>query len=225
MDLIARLTRAEALSSSVQSNVDAAEWDANERRVAAACQASHVAGSALLRVPANYYSLPLVERAQLLDCAPTRLCKSIILENASGTVVGDTRQPLGLQKYLCVIVQYLTKLDLNTLVKQVQGHSSNAGQAVPPVKLAMCEGADKLTGYGYNAMTPFGSLTPMAVIVARPIMKLPAPSYIFLGGGREDTKLRVFTAQLTREGVLGVAGYAAAVLDCVMDRDDGDEQD
>lgn len=221
-----KVSRIEAKAFDVLSNLNAAEWDENERRVAKGCRSARLAGCALYRVPADYYSLPLAERAKLLDCPPQRLCKSIILENAHGSVVGDPTKGLALQKYVCVILQYVTKLQIETLTKQIQLHPSNPASTTPlPVKLAMCESADRLTGYGYNAMTPFGCHVPMAVVVARPIAKLHTPAYIWLGGGREDTKLRVFTAQLTRPGAFGVPGYAAAVLDCVVERSEEEEED
>lgn len=212
--------------ATVQSNVEPETWTPAEQRVASACIAHGAAGCALYRVPPEYYTLPLRMRAQLLGAPEERLCKCLVLENTHGRVVGDPTRGLALQKYLCVVLQYTTKLCIATLERQVGLHASNPPSTAPhPVRLALCATADCITGFGHNAMTPFGSTTALAVIVARPIVKLPAPAYIWLGGGGEDMKLRVFVSQLLKEGGVGARGYAPAVLDCVTERGDGEEQD
>jgi prolyl-tRNA editing enzyme YbaK/EbsC (Cys-tRNA(Pro) deacylase) len=175
-------------------------------------------GSALYRVPATYYDWPLARRAQELACTPDRLCKTIVMENAGAAAgaVGDPSLPLGQQRFIAVVLQYVTRLDTAALERALRAHG-----AVGEPRLRQAPDAVALTGFGFGAITPVGSVTPLPVVVAKPIACLPPPSYVWLGGGEVDIKLRMFTAQLLRPGGCS-PGFTAVVLDCVEARDGED---
>jgi prolyl-tRNA editing enzyme YbaK/EbsC (Cys-tRNA(Pro) deacylase) len=215
----ARVAALERRALAVQTNVARAQLTERERRVVDAAANAELLGSAVVRVPSTYYQIPLARRAELLNCPPQHLCKTIVLENAAGTVVGDPSQPLHQQRYLAVVVQYVAKLSMDVVTKFVGAPSR--------LTLAPLDAASSLTGFGLNGMTIVGVPTPFPVIVARDVARLP---FIWLGGGEVDAKLRLFTAQLLEDGKAGRAMGAGAnrrvihVVDCSEPRD-GDDVD
>jgi prolyl-tRNA editing enzyme YbaK/EbsC (Cys-tRNA(Pro) deacylase) len=111
---------------------------------------------------------------------------------------------------LCVLTLYTHKLDMLVLERFVGG------------RLVLCERAAALTGFGHNAMTPFGSLKPFTRIIVPTAIASASGSYIWLGGGRVDTKLRVFVAQLLRPAAFGL-DCTTSVLDCCVAGGEGEE--
>ena len=61
-------------------------------------------GVRMERVPANYYDLSLIERANILRCNTSQLCKSIIFENTSCSHF-NVKDPKN-SRYYCVVLQY-----------------------------------------------------------------------------------------------------------------------
>ena len=189
----ARVARLEALAGAVQCSVrEPLAPEAARVRLALAA----LAGSALLEVPANYYALKLRERAQLLRAPVGALCKTLVFENAAGAAVGDAAAPLAAQRYVAVVLQYTHKLNLAALAKVVGGGA-----------LALAKEGPALTGFGFNGLTPLGSLTPLPVIVARGAVECGS-HFIWLGGGREDIKARVFLRPLLALVGVAVAGVS-----------------
>ena len=181
--LAARVAALEHLARTVQTSLPTAS--AEVARVEAALQP--LPGSALVAVPSDYYALRLSERARLLQAPTCALCKTLVFENPAGTVVGDTAAPLAAQRYLAVILQYTAKISLPLLCKAV-GASS----------LALAKEGAALTGFAHNGVTPLGSLTPLPIVLAKEAYLCGSP-YIWLGGGREDVKARVFLKPLTEQ--------------------------
>lgn len=60
-----------------------------------------------------------------------------------------------------------------------------------------CKSSEQLTGFTYNAITPFASTTAIPVIVDAPVLSLDPP-FIWLGGGEVDLKLRVTLSDILR---------------------------
>lgn len=73
-------------------------------RVHAALLANSLYGTRIQRVPVGYYDLSLSERAALLGCNTSQLCKSIIFENTACNHYNFT-DPRN-SRYYCVILQY-----------------------------------------------------------------------------------------------------------------------
>ena len=181
--LSSRVARLEQLAATVQNNFPAGLAPSPEvLRVERAL--AGLPGSALLCVRADYYSLTLRERARLLHVPVAALCKTLVLENPAGSVVGDATAPLAAQRYIAVVLQYTAKLVLPALCKGV-------GAAA----LALAAEGRALTGFAFNGLTPFGSLTALPVVLARDALDCKCP-YILLGGGQEDVKARVFLRPL-----------------------------
>ncbi len=216
LQLEARVSALEARAAAVQTNVPGDEQSEAQRRVAAALTSARVLGSALVRVPGDYYGRPLAARAALLGCSPEQLCKTIVLENsAAGTVAGSPDAPLSRARFVCVVLQYTARLKMEALARFL----GDASLAMAPLEVA-----DALTGFPHNAMTVFGMRSPMPVIIAKAAVEAaaaaPLAGFVWLGGGDVDVKLRVFVKQLLRPDVLAPA---VAVLDCTVPR--ADEED
>lgn len=215
-----RVSRLEAAAAGVASDIPAGELSERNHRVSAAVTRDGMLGCALLRVPPDYYSRSLAQRAVLLGAPTAHLCKTIVFEqgapstpsasSAAPLVVGDATAPLARQRYVAVIVQYSARIALDRL-QRVLGWSSLAMAPLPA--------ADALTGFGHNGMTPLGSRTPLPLVLARAIAELPPPAAIWLGGGDVDVKLRVFVPQLLSRRA------AVTVADVSDPREEGGEGD
>jgi prolyl-tRNA editing enzyme YbaK/EbsC (Cys-tRNA(Pro) deacylase) len=119
------------------------------------------------------------------------LCKTLVFENKGVEAVaagGDVRAPLAQQRFLAVIVQYAAKLNLAALGKALGGGA----------RLELAAEGRALTGYEHNAVTHLGALTPLPVVLAREVAECGS-AYIFLGGGQEDVKARVFLKPLAAQ--------------------------
>lgn len=220
--LVARLVRLEAVARAVQSNVDEERSEYYER-VADDLLSKGVLGAVLFRVPPDYYSLSLPQRAKLLGSPVDRLCKTLILENvlvaAASTPVeplvagwSTDRSLLPRLRYLAVVVPYIHKLDMEALARFLR--ASGTATEPPPVKLVHAENGDSLAGFPFNGVTVFGGKLPMPIVVCKVLLEGPTP-YIWLGGGEVDLKLRVPVRQLIRY---------AHVCECSSERTtDGDD--
>lgn len=202
----------EALAASVQTNMDMEAMPAPVQRVRAAALAAGLLGAALYRVPPGYYSTPLAARARTLRCPADRLCKTLVLENVAlpAAAAPRTEDPLGRQRFIAVVLQYTTRLDVPALERALRAAHGAPGD----LKLRAAERAPELTGFAHNAVSPLGSATPLPLVVTKPVAALP---FVWLGGGAEDVKLRVCAGQLVRSS-------GAVVLDVAVARDgeDGD---
>jgi prolyl-tRNA editing enzyme YbaK/EbsC (Cys-tRNA(Pro) deacylase) len=216
--LQARLRAAESAARSVPSNIPADAMPPTCARVVADATAKGVLGSALYRVPPDYYDRPLAARAQLLGCPPDRLCKTIIFENASGTAEGGD-VPLHSARYLAVVVQYVAKISLDVLGRLLR--QPGGGGPEPRLAMAPPEVGAALTGFGFNGVSPLGMRASMPVLVAKAIAQLPSPALIWLGGGEADVKLRLFVPQLLRPRVL-CGAVQPVVADVTQPRDEDD---
>jgi prolyl-tRNA editing enzyme YbaK/EbsC (Cys-tRNA(Pro) deacylase) len=135
--------------------------------------------------------------------------------------VPNTKEPLK-SRYFAVLLQYCTKLEMERLSKQLRALALEAyGQEQAPsykLKMAEQEESYRLTGYGFNAVTPFGTTYEIPLIVSRNIEKMRSRDVfraVWLGGGDVDLKVRVFMNQL-----LNKYQPALFVIDCTSDRDD-----
>ena len=55
--------------------------------------------------------------------------------------------------------------------------------------------SNKLTGYYHNAITPFGMLTNIPVVICSRLLAIN-PAYIYVGGGEVDIKLGISIEEL-----------------------------
>ena len=168
--LSSRLSAMEKQAACLQTNFDTSASCASVARVASALR--ECAGSALWRVPDDYYSYSLDKRASLLRCDPAFLCKTLIFD-----IVGEP------PRRVAVLVQYIARIDANKLSKLVGA----------PVLLS-ANGAE-LAGFEHNGVSPVGALISLPLIVAEAVMGLP---FVWAGGGAPNVKARLFRGPLRR---------------------------
>jgi len=218
--LYSRLALVESKARSTQSNVDEASRSEYFLRVEADIARKGILGTVIYRVPRDYYELPLVQRAKLLSSPVKQLCKTLVLENVGPSSSPPLPLPLDWTKnkaflpqsrFIAVVVPYVQKLDIETLARFVRSSATSSDCVLPPVKLVHAENGDKLTGFPFNGVTVFGGKIEMPIIVCKVLLEA---SYVWLGGGEVDLKLRIPVPQLML--------YSHA-CDCSIERDSGDE--
>ena len=64
-------------------------------------------------------------------------------------------------------------------------------------QLAPEEISNNLSGYYHNAVTPFGLLTELPIVICKHCIDVK-PSYIFMGGGAVDIKLGISVSDFIR---------------------------
>ena len=162
------------------------------------------------RAPANYFDLSLQDRATFLKAPSTfHLCKTIIMQN--------TKHDAGLEafpqaaadphyhKYVCVITQFEGKLNsqkILNIMKALQHEKSSVGVKMSlkgfHFRLAEETEALELSGYQYNAITPFFMKNPtIPIILSQDIAELD-PAYLWFSGGRINVKMGVSVADFLR---------------------------
>ncbi|CAI5743484.1 unnamed protein product [Peronospora destructor] len=168
------------------------------KRVKKHLQREKLTSAVLKTVPSDYYSWSLDQRAKLLGCEVSHLCKSIIMENVAYFDNG-VEDPLN-SRYYCVVLQYNSKLDAEQLRRFVR---NNIPETDRPSKKkfnfqhAPSEMSEKLTGFGHNGVSTFGMKTPIPVIVAGSIAALKS-AFLWLGGGATNVKLRISVQDMVK---------------------------
>lgn len=230
MSLEARIARLEALASQVQlRGVDLSSAEPAVVRVYTA--AASTCGCALVRVPSDYYERPLAARAALLHSHPTRLCKTLILCNATGTVEGNPAAPLHEQRFLAVVVQYVARWNPTAVGRVLCASATAAGVTAYAPRVALAEAADALrvSGFAHGAVSPLATAVRLPVLFAR--AALADGAAVWLGGGAVDVKLRVFPGALVRAAAVSQGKEpppginAVTVCDVSTPRADGDGDD
>lgn len=200
--LLLKLTRIEAISKTVQSNVAASECTAIHARVESDLLSQNILGAVLFKVPQDYYERTLSARAAILASPADRLCKTLILENvASSARAPRHSRPLALtrdddlstSRYVAVVVPYLHKLDMDALTRCIRASAPGGN---PAVKLVHASDGDIISGFPFNGVSIFGGKVSMPVVLCKVLFEAPSEPYIWLGGGEADLKLRVPTPQL-----------------------------
>lgn len=147
-------------------------------------------------VPPHYYDKSLTERAKILQVPSTKLlCKALLLENKK--ISADKINARTNPKFVMVVLQYDATLD----VKKLQNAMRSLIQPVTErakydhdFRVASAEENDRLTGYQFNSVTPFGLLRPKEVrmVLAKAIQD--DTPYFWMGGGHVHLKLGMATS-------------------------------
>ena len=145
------------------------------------------------RTPGDYYEWTLAKRREFLQAPSTfYLCKTIVMENSAYSEEYSA-EPWYF-RYVAVIIQYEDKLNAEKVMKfmkQLQNdHVSKAKVSKKHFHFRLAdEGeAQRLTGYGYNATTPFLMKSAMPIILTARVTELQ-PAYFWMGGGEVELKL------------------------------------
>jgi len=146
------------------------------------------------KVSSDYYEKSLNERKLALNAlSESQLCKSIIMENirwSPSDKLTETENP----RYICVIVQYIHKLNSDKLNRSCQ-LLSNKKLSKNKINFRLCSENDnyKLSGFCHNAVTPFGMNYNMPIVLSHSI--LLDTEYFYLGAGEIDLKIKFNTKE------------------------------
>jgi Uncharacterized conserved protein len=144
------------------------------------------------RAEKDYYDKSLSERKDFLKAPSTyHLCKTIVMEN-TGYDESFANDKFYF-KHVAVIVQYEARLNAEKVMKFMKDYqnsksSHKLSRKFFHFRLAEENVAKELTGYGYNAITPFLMKNNIVVLLSDSILQLN-PQYFWMGGGEVDLKL------------------------------------
>lgn len=178
----------------------------------------------LQRVPGYYYQLNLSGRANILNCNVSQLCKSIVFVNTAHCADSNPEDITNSLYYL-VIVQYIAKVNTNylrTLVHELRDKSQRLSKKKFHFQLAPNEVSEQLTGFGHNAICPFGLSTPIPIILCRRCTQVVSPALLVLGGGEVDMKLIIPLSDILRTERL-VVGDVSDLRESDMDQNSFEE--
>jgi len=164
-------------------------------------------------VPPDYYDWPLEQRAECLGAKSTQLlCKSLLMENKHS----DGTDPRTHPKFVLVVIQYEATLDVRKL--------ANAIRSLKPVnerldysqfdfRVADAADNDRLTGYSFNSVTPFGLIEMVPIILSEAVVPY---LFFWMGGGNVHLKLGMAVSDFRK-------ATKAMVADISQPRYSGDE--
>eukprot|EP00658_Telonema_sp_P-2_P020198 TRINITY_DN17979_c0_g1_i2.p1 TRINITY_DN17979_c0_g1~~TRINITY_DN17979_c0_g1_i2.p1 ORF type:complete len:125 (-),score=26.21 TRINITY_DN17979_c0_g1_i2:169-543(-) len=98
-------------------------------------------------------------------------------------------------QFICVILQYVTKLNADAVKKVVADANPGIGRKHFNFQLASSDDSFRLTGYAHNAVVPVGMKLKLPIILSDQIPKL---ELFWLGAGEVDLKLGVNTKEFCR---------------------------
>lgn len=151
-------------------------------------------------VPPSYYDWPLEQRAACLSAPSTQwLCKALLMDNSKasspndGPIISSTYP-----KFVLAVIQYDSTLDIRKL--------TNAIRSLKPVKerldysrfdfrVADTVDNDRLTGYSYNSVTPFGLLEKVPILLSDAVVP---HKFFWMGGGHVHLKLGMAVADFVQ---------------------------
>eukprot|EP01029_Cantina_marsupialis_P009557 TRINITY_DN222085_c0_g1_i1.p1 TRINITY_DN222085_c0_g1~~TRINITY_DN222085_c0_g1_i1.p1 ORF type:complete len:214 (+),score=55.21 TRINITY_DN222085_c0_g1_i1:80-643(+) len=159
----------------------------------------------------GYYDRTLEERANMLECETSQLCKTIVMKNTK--CVNKHCDDKTNSQYYMVIVQYITKLNAEKLFREVRGlkpEGDRPGRKKYNFQFASAAVAQEMTGFGFNAVCPFGSIKDIPLVISKQVAELDS---IWLGGGHELVKVNVNIEDLKKNA-------EPFILDIAEARDD-----
>jgi len=141
-------------------------------------------------VPETYYTWTLEERAKLLGAQSTyMLCKSLLLENKKVTEKPELQDPQTNPRFLLVVLQYEAELDvkkLATSIRKLRPVKDRLDESQFDLRVADPSDNDRITGYAFNSVTPFGLKEQVPIVLSDAIVPC---SYFWMGGGHVHLKL------------------------------------
>lgn len=164
-------------------------------------------------VPPSYYDWTLEERAKTLDAPSTALlCKSLLMENKQS----DGKDPTNPQ-FVLVVIQYMASLDTRKLASAIRSLRPNVKERLDysqfDWRIADPADNDRLTGYSFNSVTPFGLKEQVPIVLTAAVL----PLYFFwMGGGHVHLKLGMAVSDF-------VKGTNPIIADINQESQDEDE--
>jgi len=166
------------------------ELDDSIRRARREVESLGLYSSRWIWVPSDYYNWALEKRASRLRAPSTGLlCKSLLLENKK--VTSQTYNFSLHPRFVMVILQYDSELDTSLLTKSIRRLSAVEERLDPSSsnfdwRIADPVDNDRITGYKFNSVTPFGLNEEIPVILSDAVADL---GYFWMGGGHVHLKL------------------------------------
>ncbi|KAL3935267.1 MAG: hypothetical protein SGBAC_009184 [Bacillariaceae sp.] len=149
-------------------------------------------------VPEKYYDWSLEQRAKILKAKSTHmLCKSLLLENKKVTEETDKKTN---PRFLMVIIQYETTLDvkkLTTSLRKLRPVADRLDESQFDLRVASPEDNDRITGYKFNSVTPFGLKENVMMVMSSEIVPY---GYFWMGGGHVHLKLGMSVGDFQKLG-------------------------
>jgi prolyl-tRNA editing enzyme YbaK/EbsC (Cys-tRNA(Pro) deacylase) len=161
-------------------------------------------------VPEPYYTWELEQRAKVLGASSTQmLCKSLLLENKKAD--GNNNEDITNPRFVLVILQYASELDvkkLATSIRKLRPVAERLEESQFDLRVADPDDNDRITGYTFNSVTPFGLQQPVPIILSSAIVP---QGYFWMGGGHVHLKLGMAVSDFQKlPGVL--------TMDCSVPR-------
>jgi len=199
--------------------------DDSMRRVRGDVEEKLITSAQFKWVPTNYYDLSLAERAKALGAQTTaQLCKCLLYENKKYTKDNDkTKDDPTNPRFVMVMVQYEATLDtrklVNSIIRQRPSVTDRMDTNDFDMRLASDDEKDRLTGYAYNSVTPFGMLRPQEIqlILAEAIAPL---KFFWMGGGYVHVKLGMACSDFVRVMNAWIADVSSPRTGTTDDDDD-----
>ncbi|OEU22860.1 YbaK/ProRS associated domain-containing protein [Fragilariopsis cylindrus CCMP1102] len=163
--------------------------DESMRRARTEIETLGLYSSRWMWVPSDYYNWTLEQRASMLQAPTTRLlCKSLLLENKK--VTPETYNFVYNPRFVLVVLQYDSELDVSLLTKSIRKLQPIVEERLDPSdfdwRVADSDDNDRITGYKFNSVTPFGLNEEVPIILSSAIANL---GYFWMGGGHVHLKL------------------------------------
>ena len=177
------------------------------RRARRHVQSAHCYSSLWKWCPPNYYSLTLEQRKNILGAASIcQLCKACLFENKNFVPNEDAMEKSAdhtNSKFYLVVVQYVESINTKKLSSELRGLRPPGRKRLDPnyfsdLRLAAEDVSEKLTGYGHNAVSPFGLVdSSIPIVLCKSILRL-RPNFIWMGGGHKDLKLGMAVTEFVK---------------------------
>ncbi len=195
---VKRLEKAAYYPSDLPEQSDLQQEEVSRARNAVACH--KIFSSVFKWVPEDYYSLPLSKRAQILGAHSTfQLCKSMLMENKSFDASSADES---YAKFYLIILQYETSINnkkLSSEIRALRPVASRLDSTKFDFRVASAEDNARLTGYSHNAVTPFGMLEDVPIILSKEITRnKDMTQFIWMGGGHIHCKVGLAVSDFIR---------------------------
>eukprot|EP00968_Pinguiococcus_pyrenoidosus_P028694 scaffold8058_cov258-Pinguiococcus_pyrenoidosus.AAC.2 len=149
-------------------------------RVKAHLAEANVLTSRFVWAPEDYYQRSLEERAVVLNAAVPHLCKTMLVENMAHD---PSVEPLAegdrsYERFYLVVLQYGASLQANKLLSQLrdlrgpEGAATRLGRKKYDLVMAPEANMEAMTGFEHGAVTPFGSLEEIPIILSEAITQV-----------------------------------------------------
>lgn len=181
------------------------EVDDQMRRARASVESLGLYSATWTWVPDRYYTWPLEQRAAHLRSPTTsRLCKSLLLENKK--VTNETFDVETHPRFVLVVLQYDAELSTDLLTRSIRRlRPVGEGRLDPSQfdwRVADPADNDRITGYKFNSVTPFGLLEPVPIVLSDSVSEL---GYFWMGGGHGECRMCLACAEgKWRDTVVGL---------------------